>query len=95
MTTQRFALVLMTFALGGYLKANELMADPLDPPTRRIEMVLDADMYNDGAISCHDNVAAGIRAHLCARRSRVCMRTLPPRAKFSAKMWHIYMVDIG
>ena len=47
MTTRRFALVLMTLALGGYLQAAEPTADRLEPPAGRIEMVLDSDMYNE------------------------------------------------
>lgn len=42
-----FLFLVFSLALGGYLKAGELPADDLKPPTGCIEMVLDSDMFND------------------------------------------------
>lgn len=47
MTRRRLALLWITLSVGGHLQAVQPTADRLKPPTGRIEMVLDSDMYNE------------------------------------------------
>ncbi len=47
MTIRWLVFVLVSLALDGHLKAAESPADRLRPPTGRIEMVLDSDMFNE------------------------------------------------
>lgn len=47
MSIRWFVFLLATLTFGGYLQATELTVDRLNPPSGRIEIVLDSDMANE------------------------------------------------